>query len=184
MQILYVAESFYNLEPVFAVIATIAQFICTNSPSATAQPVSECRLSPSPIFTGTIIIPENVDQLLQMLPRRREPDQPPHPIVRALGSWPDYYQKLYEELSNPAVAVPFAKVTDETLAYLNAIGEHIFAFINPYRPRPFFGDKIRAIVCNSAEDSCKAGVLASVLRRSFIKAEIRDRRQRILSLGI
>jgi hypothetical protein len=117
-----------------------------------------------------------------VFPCRHGTDQPSHSIVRALGNWPDYCRKLHEELNNPACAVPFARVTDEVRTYLDAIGDYIVAFLSPCRPRPSFGDNIIAAVYRSMEASCEAIVLASVLRRSFIRSEILDRRRRILTL--
>lgn len=183
-QIRYVVEAFYNLEPVFAVIAAIAQAICTRPPSTAVQPVLvECRISPGPVFAGTIFIPDDAGQLPQVFPCRHEIDQHPHPIIRALGNWPDYCQKLHEELNNPACAVPFAQVTDEVCASLDAIGDYIVTFLSPSRPRPSFGNDIRAAIYHSAEDSCAAMVLSSVLRRSFIRSEILGRRRRIITLA-
>jgi len=181
-QIRYIVEVFYNLEPVFAVIAAIARVFCTRAPGTLAQPILECRLSPGPVFAGTILIPDNADQLPPVFPCRHGIDQPSHSIVRALGNWPDYCRKLHEELNNPACAVPFARVTDEVRTCLDAIGDYIVAFLSPCRPRPLFGDNIIAAVYRSMEASCEAIVLASVLRRSFIRSEILDRRRRILTL--
>jgi|GEM_PF-2434254 len=181
-QIRYIVEAFYNLEPVFAVIAAIARVFCTSAQDPPTHTILECRLSPGPVFAETILIPDNADQIPPVFPCRHGIDQPSHSIVRALGNWPDYCRKLHEELNNPACAVPFARVTDEVRTCLDAIGDYIVAFLDPYRPKPSFGDNAIPAVFRSMEASCEAIVLASVLRRSFIRSEILNRRRRIIAL--
>lgn len=175
-QIRYVVETFANLEPVFAVLAVLARGWLRGAGAEAPIQVGECLLSPGPVFTGSVLLAGDSDQLWRLFPDPGGPEARAHPFLRALCMWSGYARKVHDDLNNPACALRFGEVIESVRECADSVAEPLVGFVGPCRRSSTAG--ILAAVERSLQVSCDVIVLASALRRSFIRGEVRARTAR------
>lgn len=177
-QVQYVVEAFYNLEPVFAVLAAAALEWLAGGTGGTARPLPAARFEPTcPAFSGRISLADE-DEVRALGVRGCGEERSIHPLYRALAVWPRYLCKVCEDLSSEA--------NRHTCAEAAAALARTMEFL-PVRPLarsasvPLEVDVDRAIglIRRCLAASFDAIVIATALRRTFIKAEIAGRARRI-----
>ncbi len=176
-QIRYIVESFYNLEPVFAVLCAIARRWADGAFGETMAPRRTCERSlTDAAFAGAIQFADNQVTL-------RNPDawsdffpgELP-PFYKALAIWPDYLEKLRADLTEVVNVYRYDRAAQTLFSELDTISGAI---------SPSHGSCNHAV--NGMEEttrwctmrSCEVVIVSSALRRMYTKAEIGARMRRI-----
>ncbi|MEN6355670.1 MAG: hypothetical protein ABFD83_01150 [Armatimonadota bacterium] len=161
-QIKYVVEVFYVLEPVFAILATLAQRwiarqFCFDTPAS--DHVSHCDDSDIPMCLGEIDF---------------QSIEAPHLFYSALAKWPDYAAMVRNEIENTC---DFAEHASLAVREAQSLSEDITLSAPESAYCIDKGVMTRSIE-QSSEMSAKVMVTATMLRKGFLIHEGGEREKR------
>jgi hypothetical protein len=171
-QIRYVVEAFYNLEPLFAMLAaSAAKWAVSDSVGPWMVPRTPDHARTPAWFTGAVNLAARAAAPIGAVPAD-------HPLARALAIWPDYMDKALHDLEAAASRTGMVEAATMLHSIVDLLTGHI----------PLMSDGCVAQGTALAEQmksclsaSLEATVVACMLRRGFIRSETAARNRRIAS---
>ena len=174
-QIRYVVEAFYNTEPTLAVLASLVLRWARSAECMPQLMRTECiGDGTDPAFRGAIQLKDQLPS--DLIPPFRSIQA--HRFHKALAMWPDYARKISQDRFHLADVEQFSAAfttANRTLESLsNRIPVQRWKCAAGTRPEEFIQP---ALECVAA--SCEVMVVASAMRRAFIREESRARVARV-----
>ncbi|MCE5197614.1 MAG: hypothetical protein ABFD54_10935 [Armatimonadota bacterium] len=169
-QIRYVVEMFHNIEPVFAIIAALARRWSSGTARKTPQRHTSRRtqLITRAVFIHPPLLHDPYEHLPCLEPALRRHAEPIHQFYRALAIWPDYMQKMWDDLGG-CVGM------DSAISGLDARADALASRIPFTHSRDDADHSDMCWINRCCTVSLEVSLIASALRHGFTRDETAKR---------